>query len=214
MVSIWSGANYPGPAESGPCFLDVGERAERELDLGGLVAAEKVDALAAAKGAPSPADLVPPHPGRVGAQADVPAVQQHSPGRPDLYRSGPDKQAGPAAEALAPVDPVPAWMLALANQDSTVIDHRLIVDPGVQPVVPALAHQAGAHDKQQKRDYEEAEDLPREPGHRGSPFRCEAAGVLVHGPIVHVRASFGSGYRSPGDASSRPVIHRQFHPYS
>jgi hypothetical protein len=70
--------DYPSPAEIGPCFLEVGDRAERELDLGGLVAAEQVDALAPTKGTPSPADLVPPHPGRVGAQADVPAVQHHS----------------------------------------------------------------------------------------------------------------------------------------
>ena len=45
----------------------------------------------ATKGTPSPADLVAPHPGRFGAQADVPAVQHHSLGRSNLYRSG----AGP-----------------------------------------------------------------------------------------------------------------------
>src|SRR5215472_10400855 len=138
--SLRTSGEGPGPAESGPYFLKVGERAERELDLGGLVATDQMDALAAAKGTPSPADLVPPHPGRVRAQADVPAVQYHSLGRPDLYRAGPDEKAGPAAESLAPVDPVPAWMHALANQDSAVIDHRLILDPSIQLAVPALAH--------------------------------------------------------------------------
>src|SRR5262249_13764756 len=106
---------YPGPAESGPYFLEIGERAERELDLGGLVATDQVDALAATKGTPSPADLVTPHPGRVGAQADIPAVQHHSLGRPDLYRAGPDKKAGPAAESPAPGHPGPPWPPAIAT---------------------------------------------------------------------------------------------------
>src|SRR6516164_9279498 len=157
--SLRTRADCPGPAESGPYFLEVGERAERELDLAGLVATDQVDALAATKCAASPADLVPPHPGRVGAQADVPAVQYHSLGRPNLYRSGPDKKAGPAAESLAPVDPVPAWMHALANQDNTVIDHPLILDPSIQLAVPALAHPGEDQGAQQKRDHEEAEDL-------------------------------------------------------
>ena len=164
---------YPGPAENGPYFLEVGQRAERELDLGGLVAADQADALAAAKGTASPADLVPPHPGRVGAQADVPAVQHHSLGRSNLYRSGPDKKAGPAAESPTPVDPVPAWMHALANQDSTLIDHRPVLDPSIQLAVPALAHPGADQDIRQKRGHEDAED--RTSGHCRSPVPLSVA---------------------------------------
>ena len=76
-------------------------------------------------------------------------------------------KARPAAEAPTPVDPVPAWMHALANQDSTVIDQRLVLDPGIQLAVPALAHPGVDQGIRQKRGHEEAEDLTS--GHCESP---------------------------------------------
>lgn len=95
--------------------------------------------------------------------------------RSNLYRSGADKQAGPAAEAPAPVDPVPARMHALANQDSTVIDHRLVLDPRIQLAVPALAHPGEDQGTRQKREHEDAEDLTCQPAHYGSPVLLSVA---------------------------------------
>ena len=115
---------------------------------------------------------------------DVPAVQHHSLGRTNLYRSGPDKKAGPAAEAPTPVGPVPAWMHALAYQDSTLIDHRLALDPSIQFAVPALAHRAADKDIRQERGHDDAED--RTSGHRRSPVPLSVAQARI-GQLVACR---------------------------
>jgi hypothetical protein len=88
--------------------------------------------------------------------------------RSNLYRCVPDKKAGPAAKAPTPVDPVPAWMHALANQDSTVIDHGLVLNPSIQFAVPASAHPGVDQDIRQKREHEETEGLTS--GDRRPPF--------------------------------------------